>query len=233
MAYLRITPINGAALEHPASAEVNRPLRMAGKSFLPQDAGYAVRIQVTAPSGEQAVDGVVNLGEQRPAGYADEITLGPLALAMLAVPDAGASREASAPAKLVPRDPGLWLSAEASGTALLKDRLLRPGETVEGGGWRVKLIELKRWNRFNVRMDGGLPVAIVGFALMVSGMGLRLADPDRLVRVKTGGGRAEVWTRARWGDTVAAGAQRKAVEALAAPSLGSEPPGETCGRERA
>lgn len=201
-----------------ARARVNEPLRVGAKAFLLQDAGYAVGLRYTDAQGE-TFEAFVNLGEARPEGYYDTIDVGGWRLGLLAVPDATRLAE-PADAKLNPVDPGLLVSAgaiaEDAPVTLAEAGLIRPGEVLQLPQGSLQLVDVRRWNRFNVRADGGLPVMYVALALIVIGTVVRVTDPDRVVRILlTGDGAVTVWSRARWGRVIAERAQDRVMRELA------------------
>lgn len=198
------------------TARVNHPLRVGAKSFLLKDSGLAVGLRVTDPSGTVLPDSMVNLGSEQPDGYADTADFGILDLGLLAVPDAAAPRGAAIAQKLILVDPCVLVTATVGGTDVAAGRSVRPGGVLEAAGWRIEVLEVRRWTSFNVRVDRGMYVAYIGFALAVLGSAARVLDPERTVRVRLAGREATVWARARWGRAIAAAAAVRAVRSLTA-----------------
>ncbi len=199
------------------TARVNEPLRVGPKAFLLQDAGYAVGLRHTDAQG-QTFEAFVNLGQARPEGYYDTFDVSDLRLGLLAVPDASRAGEA-ADAKLNPADPALEVSAgtiTGSEVTLSEVGMIRPGETIQLPQGSLQLIEVRRWNRFNVRADGGLPVVYVALLLIVAGTVARVSDPDRVVRILLeDDGTVRIWSRARWGRVIAERAQERVTREMA------------------
>lgn len=202
-------------VRHEYVARVNHPLRVGTKSFLLKDSGLAAGLRVTDPSGTVLPAAMVNLGRQVPEGYADSAEFAGLRLGLLAVPDADAPRGAMVAQRLALVKPAVIVSATVDGRQVASDVKALPGESLDAGGWRVEVLEVRRWTGFNARVDFGMYVAYVGFALAVVGSALRVLDPDRVVRVRLEGGRALVWARARWGPRLATTAVERAAAALA------------------
>lgn len=195
---------------------INYPLRVGSKSFLLKDTGYSVGIRITDPGGRREPDTLINLGEERPDGYADNARFGGLTLGLLAVPDVEAPRGMAVAHKLDPVAPAVVVSATVEGSAALRDVLVLPGEDVLAAGWRIEVLEVRRWTRLNSRMDHGMYIAYLGFTLMGAGFAARALDLDRTVRVRFSDGGAKVWANARWGREIAASAERRVAAMLTA-----------------
>lgn len=193
---------------------VNHPLRVGTKSFLLKESGLAAGLQVTDPSGTVLPAAMVNLGGYTPEGSKDDAEFGRLRLGLLAIPDGDVPAGHVAAERLVLVKPAVIVSATVAGQAALDPVLVFPGGSANAGGWRVDVLEVRRWTSFNARVDLGIYVAYIGFLLATGGFVLRLMDPDRLVRVAFENGTAKVWARARWGPTLARPAAESAARAL-------------------
>jgi cytochrome c biogenesis protein ResB len=88
-----------------------------------------------------------------------------------------------------PRNPALGLALEEPGAAA-RPVLVRLGEEVSLGPYRVAFRELRRWVELGVGRDPGMPVLFAALALAALGLALRFWDHDREVRVRIaeGGG---------------------------------------------
>jgi cytochrome c biogenesis protein len=156
---------------------VNYPVRAGTKSFRLDEAGYSAGLRATDASGTVVFDSFVTLGRFAAEGTYDSVEVAPgLTLDVLAVPDIDAPLGEPAVDLLEPRDPGVHITpttAAGVGEAVA----LRPGDTMSAAGYTVEVYDVRRWHTFEVRADGGLPVVYAGFALIVVGMAVRLADP--------------------------------------------------------
>ncbi|MHB1341780.1 MAG: cytochrome c biogenesis protein ResB [Coriobacteriia bacterium] len=159
-------------------AYVNRPLRAGGKSFLLEDAGHSVALQVTDPAGEIVLDSYINLGRQVPAGFSDTVDVGAGTLEITVIPHAAAALEAEAVRVLDLRDPAVVLRSAAG-----EELVLAPASSGTLGDLTVRVTDIALWNRFQVRADRGLPIVYLAFALALVGMAVRLADPDMTIGV--------------------------------------------------
>ncbi len=194
---------------------VNEPLRIGAKSFLLKDTGYTVGLRVTGPDGSERTDALVTLGEARPDGWADNVSIGPLSLEVLAIPDAEAPRGMPVAELLEPVDPAAVVTVTVAGQVEAAGELVRPGGSVSAGVWTVELLEVRQWTQVNSRLDHGMYLAYAGFAAMTLGFGLRMLDPAAVVRVALDGQVARVWGSARWGEEFAGSAIKAAVGRLA------------------
>lgn len=198
---------------------VNEPLRIGNKSFLLKDAGFAAALKLTDPSGREYPPSFVDLGKSAPDGSFDSVDVGGLHLDILTVGDlAGRGRNVAEKFALV--QPAAIMTATVDGTSTsVASTVVRPGETVKAGGWRIDLLEIRRWNRFNARLDLGMYVAYLGFALALLGTAMRVFDPDRVVRAaffpaEDGATEVALWGRARWGKALADEAVERAARAM-------------------
>jgi cytochrome c biogenesis protein len=82
-----------------------------------------------------------------------------------------------------PRNPALGLALEEPGAAA-RPVLVRLGEEVSLGPYRVAFRELRRWVELGVGRDPGTPVLFAALALAALGLALRFWDHDREVRVR-------------------------------------------------
>lgn len=195
-------------------ARVNYPLRIGAKSFLLKDSGLAAGIEITGPEGAVLPPTMVNLGEARLDGYADSVEVGEVYLDLLAIPDVAAPRGAAVARLLEPASPAVIVTATVGGETAVAGTLVLPGESVELGDMTLRVTEVRRWTRFNARVDWGVYAAYLAFALAVPGSALRFVDPDRVVRIALSEDGASVWGSAGWGPGTAAASIDRAVRAL-------------------
>lgn len=174
-------------------ARVNQPLRSSGKTYLLSDPGFAVGLRV-ARDGETLADAYVNLGTPEPAGYSDEIELADgTKLKLVAVPDRKIAPGQRSRQRMLLKDPAVWVRLLPS----VESTRVVPGQTVRIGELNVTIIDVRRWNRFNVRSDRGLPLVYVAFALALLGAAIRWLDPDMRIACVRGDDGARVWATAR------------------------------------
>lgn len=174
IATMTVRDATGARTEH---VRVNRPLRVANKSFLIEEAGYSVALRVMAEQ-ETLLDSFIALGERVPSGFSDVVTVGGETVHILAVPNAGAGVDEPATTPLLLTDP-LVLLRDGDGAEVR----LRPGATGRLGALTVTVADVRLWNRFQVRADHGLPFVYLAFGLAVLGMAVRLLDPELTIGV--------------------------------------------------
>lgn len=176
VAQMRVTEREGVRSEQ---AKVNYPLKVKGKSFLLQDAGHSVWIVVRDASGAPLFDSFVNLLSATDAGYEDSLQVGGRELRVLSRPDS--TRPLAEPVRnglnLVAPVVGLSLEPAAS----MDDYTwVAPGGSVaQLGDYTVSVNEVRRWNRFLVRADGGRYLIYAAFLLIILGTLVRFLDVDR------------------------------------------------------
>ncbi len=167
-AQLTFADASGSAVK---GAVVNGPARWQGKSFLLVKGGHAVRMDITDADGTVLVpDSAIRLGEPVDGGYSDELELPDgRRLELVTVADARAPETAlSEPLAL--RDPQVAVSLKGS-TAKVD---VRPGQRAALGDLRVGVSDVRLWNEFAVRADGGIPVTYTAFVVILLGTMIRL-----------------------------------------------------------
>lgn len=179
VANLQVTDASGDRKE---AARVNYPLKVKGKSFLLQDAGHSVWITVTDPGGAVVLDSFVSLLNVTDRGYEDSIALPTGDLRILSRPDATRPLDEEMAEGLRVTSPIVGLAMAEDGEP--EDRVwLVPGSAgATVGGYTVRVNEVRVWNRFMVRADGGRHVIYLSFALIIAGTLVRFIDPDRWLK---------------------------------------------------
>lgn len=191
---------------------VNYPLRAKGKSYLLSETGLAAELRV-AQGTETLAEGVVNLGKRVPEGYADEFPLPDgRTLVATAVPDRAIAPGSTAEHVYILTNPVVRFGMQG-----LPPVELAPGQNGEIGGLSVTVASVRRWTSFNVRADKGLPIAYVGFALVLFGTIARWLDPEvRLtLDISADGSSARMWHVSRYGTASAERAVARVEKALA------------------
>lgn len=172
-----------------AEARVNHPFSLAGKSYLVQNSGLVA--DITLSSGSSSDGLLVNLVEETPYGWADEIAL----------PDAGSDPAAAVALSMivspVPLEEGETLPAESYliddprlGIRVLTPdgvgelQVLSPGSSVEvAPDLVVSFNGVRYWTKFLVRQDYARWIVYLGFWLGVIGIVWRFAMPERRVSI--------------------------------------------------
>jgi cytochrome c biogenesis protein ResB len=181
--------LDTAARRVSAEARVNHPFTLAGKSYLVQNSGLVADITLTIDGASNGV--LVNLVEETPIGWADEITLpGTVteqtsieALSLLVSPiPLAAGQELPAERYLIdePRLGLRTLTSETVGDL----HVLAPGDSAEIAPEAILTFNgVRYWTKFLVRQDSARWVVYLGFWLGVIGIVWRFLWPERRLSV--------------------------------------------------
>lgn len=179
VANMRVTDDAGS---REGRARVNYPLKAHGKSFLLQEAGHSVWITVEDAAGTSLVDSFFTLADVSELGYRDSLSIGDNQLFVVSRPDVGQPLSE-------PVSSGLLLTSPVVGLSLTQTdgpdgyEWVTPGSgAVNLDGYLVTVNEVRIWNSFLVRADGGRYVMYVAFFLVIAGAVARFIDPDRWLR---------------------------------------------------
>lgn len=178
---------------------INEPARWNGKSYLLFSGGHAVALRVADKNGSVLLDGIVRLGDRTDGGYADTAKLADgSVLGVRTAADASDPRKSDEEVMII-RDPQVTVTV-TRGSQPATSATLTPGARAEVDGLTVEAGRVTLWTTFLVREDGGIPVTYLAFALVIIGMTLRLAFPNRSVvawahGTEDGGATVRVWSR--------------------------------------
>lgn len=225
VARMRVIDAQGERVD---DARVNYPLRVAGKSFLLQEAGHSVWLTVTDAAGTTVLDSFVNLLSVTDLGYRDSYALPDGILQIVSRPDSAsdASRPVENGLDLVSPTVGIAFGDVAGAGDLV---WVRPGDAaVALGGYTVAVNEVRIWNSFLVRADGGRYPVYVAFFLIILGTLARFLDVDRWLRAviidESGGWVLYVWGAERYRSGVLPREGRRLIAALDAGGDAGTPP---------
>lgn len=165
-----------------AQVRVNQAFHWAGLQLTLHRYGFAADLSARDAAGRDQLD-VVGVLRVLPPGQEDRLPLrdgGSLRLRLY--PDFTTADGAPASRSLDPRRPVLlWRWVDAAGRTRASGEVAQ-GESSAVAGHRVSFRALSYWAGFNVSIDHGLWLFIIGSVLGSLGIGLRLAVPDQAVR---------------------------------------------------
>ncbi len=174
--------VSDAGASREDKGRVNYPVLVDGKSFLLYDTGHAVWVSVAGPDGASLFDSFVNMGESGPEGYSDSLDVDGLEIRLLSRPDSSRPVDEPVERGLDLREPVVGVRAGRQES--VRDYVwLEPGQSTDRDGYTVTIKEVRLWNRFMVRADGGRHIVYLGFLLVIVGACMRFLDPDRQVAV--------------------------------------------------